>query len=470
MDLHICVTNKKATFVKRYGEIVCGNNDYRLVFTFDEAWDDYTEKTARFIWNGQYFDVEFTGNICAVPVITNTDQCEVGVYAGDLRTTTRAIIPCVKSILCSAVVPNPGTGQHYSNEAKAAADRAETAESNAKNSENQAKASETVAKTSEIIAVNAADRAEAILGNAERTDARISRNDKRITNLEQGLVPDPFEVDASSAYMKIVPTRALPYAEVAKVGGTNAKVTEVRSASANLLRPFNTEPVTENGITMQYLPDEDCYLFNGSLPRNEEVHFYAPYHITTEYRRTLEVGAFYVSGAFDDAGGGAIWIDDDFHEDGGIVGFSADLPTESYYVESGSNIGPSHGEFEVSFYFWGGEGRGTMYLDNYKVRVHFKYAETESTEYAGAYNPNLDSLKIPAEVQALPDYGKTDTYIEWRDDGRFFVTPDGETDISHLLPEDNFIRVEGGGTITAVNEHGLAAPTEIIYQMKEATV
>ena len=38
------------------------------------------------------------------------------------------------------------------------------------------------------------------------------------------------------------------------------------------------------------------------------------------------------------------------------------------------------------------------------------------------------------------------------------------TDISHLLPEDNFIQVEGGGTITAVNEYGLAAPTEIIYQ------
>lgn len=39
-------------------------------------------------------------------------------------------------------------------------------------------------------------------------------------------------------------------------------------------------------------------------------------------------------------------------------------------------------------------------------------------------------------------------------------------DISHLLPDDNFIRVEGGGTITAVNEYGLAAPTEIIYQME----
>lgn len=37
------------------------------------------------------------------------------------------------------------------------------------------------------------------------------------------------------------------------------------------------------------------------------------------------------------------------------------------------------------------------------------------------------------------------------------------------LPDDNFIEVEGGGTVTAVNEHELAAPTKIEYQLKEAT-
>lgn len=37
------------------------------------------------------------------------------------------------------------------------------------------------------------------------------------------------------------------------------------------------------------------------------------------------------------------------------------------------------------------------------------------------------------------------------------------------LPDDNFIEVEGGGTITAVNEYALAAPTKIEYQLKEAT-
>ena len=43
------------------------------------------------------------------------------------------------------------------------------------------------------------------------------------------------------------------------------------------------------------------------------------------------------------------------------------------------------------------------------------------------------------------------------------------TDISAILSDDNFIEVEGGGIVTAVNEDKLAAPTKIEYQLKEAT-
>ena len=43
-------------------------------------------------------------------------------------------------------------------------------------------------------------------------------------------------------------------------------------------------------------------------------------------------------------------------------------------------------------------------------------------------------------------------------------------DISDLISEDNFIGVEGGGTVTAVNEHSLAVPSEITYMLKEVTV
>ena len=44
------------------------------------------------------------------------------------------------------------------------------------------------------------------------------------------------------------------------------------------------------------------------------------------------------------------------------------------------------------------------------------------------------------------------------------------TNISDILPADNFIEVEGGGTITAVNEYGFAVPSDITYQIKGAKI
>jgi len=118
--LHISVLDKKATYLSRDGDIVCGNSDYVIEFAFDAEWNGYTEKVARFIWNGQYKDVEFTGTSCAAPIITNASEVEVGVYAGELSTTTPAVIGCQKSILCKSVVPGtdtisilPGGLQHF---------------------------------------------------------------------------------------------------------------------------------------------------------------------------------------------------------------------------------------------------------------------------------------------------------------------------------------------------------------------
>lgn len=79
--------------------IVCGNSDYVAVFDFDAEWDAYEVKTARFIWGGTYTDVAFTGNECPVPVILDAVSVLVGVYAGDLHTTTAAAVGVRRSIL-----------------------------------------------------------------------------------------------------------------------------------------------------------------------------------------------------------------------------------------------------------------------------------------------------------------------------------------------------------------------------------
>lgn len=102
--IHIAVQDKIATKTDRT-VYICGNSDFVIDFDFDEEWDDYPEKTARFKHNGEYADVEFSGSRCPVPRITNTYFFEVGVYAGDLRTTTPARVPAKKSILCGDDIP-----------------------------------------------------------------------------------------------------------------------------------------------------------------------------------------------------------------------------------------------------------------------------------------------------------------------------------------------------------------------------
>ena len=102
-DLHISVNDKIAKFTTRDGYIVCGNSDYRIKFAFDSEWEEYPNRTARFIWNGQHKDVEFTGDTVTVPILSNTKQLIVGVYADDISTTA-VVIPCVLSVLCEGSI------------------------------------------------------------------------------------------------------------------------------------------------------------------------------------------------------------------------------------------------------------------------------------------------------------------------------------------------------------------------------
>jgi hypothetical protein len=77
--------------------------------------------------------VEFEGNTCQVPVISNADKCYVGVYAGEapvdveMLSTTRATIPCQRSVRCGTPPAGNGTGENYTNEARGYAAEAKEA-------------------------------------------------------------------------------------------------------------------------------------------------------------------------------------------------------------------------------------------------------------------------------------------------------------------------------------------------------
>lgn len=98
-EIRISVRNKIA-LNRENDTYVCGNSDYRVVFDFDEEWDAYHVKTARFKYNGVYQEVVFTGNACAVPIIQDARMIHVGVYAGNISTSTPAVVIASRSILC----------------------------------------------------------------------------------------------------------------------------------------------------------------------------------------------------------------------------------------------------------------------------------------------------------------------------------------------------------------------------------
>lgn len=109
--INITITDKVAQ-VQGDPQIVCGNSDYTAAFTFDAEWSPYTAKTARFnfVRNGirQYYDVLFEGGSCAVPVLDDTYEVEIGVYAGDIHTTTPARVTCARSATSGAAEhPDP---------------------------------------------------------------------------------------------------------------------------------------------------------------------------------------------------------------------------------------------------------------------------------------------------------------------------------------------------------------------------
>ena len=217
MILNVDVVNKIATFQKRGGCIVCGNNDYQIRFTFDSEWSEFPTKTARFITNGQFTDVDFTGDYCAVPILYDTTEVEVGVYAGELKTTTSAFIGCYRSILCEVAKPSEGNDRTYANEAKEAADRAEAAAEEATERVEEAvrfstDKVETSTKEAAERAESAVVKAEEAADRAELAGGGISAEvDNRLKALEQWMNSETYE--EMTAKLSVNPSGSKEYGD-----------------------------------------------------------------------------------------------------------------------------------------------------------------------------------------------------------------------------------------------------------------
>lgn len=110
--IEVEIKNKKAVRTNETA-YVCDNSDFTVVFSFDEEWNEFDIKTARFAYDDKYQDIVFTGSECPMPIISNTKLISVGVFAGDLHTTTPAVVVANKSILGASGTPEPPSEDVY---------------------------------------------------------------------------------------------------------------------------------------------------------------------------------------------------------------------------------------------------------------------------------------------------------------------------------------------------------------------
>ena len=103
-DINITVAHKVA--VSDTQSIVCDNSDYTVHWALDEEWSAYDAKTMRTIYmDGTYEDKVFSGADIALPVCTVPGAVQIGLFAGDIRTSRVAILRALPSVRSAAGAP-----------------------------------------------------------------------------------------------------------------------------------------------------------------------------------------------------------------------------------------------------------------------------------------------------------------------------------------------------------------------------
>lgn len=104
-NITIKIRDKIAT-VEGSPVIVCGNDGYKAIFDTDAEWSAYEILTMRICWtdtfSGQprHTDVPYIRSMgyADIPAIADAYEVQIGLYAGDIRTTTPARVPCERCI------------------------------------------------------------------------------------------------------------------------------------------------------------------------------------------------------------------------------------------------------------------------------------------------------------------------------------------------------------------------------------
>lgn len=112
-QIHIEVKDKIATLKSIDFQLVGGNSDYEVVFDFDKDWANHETKTAVFVFGEDAVKKPFEGNVCEGVAIEGSTVCYIGVFTGDVITTSYAEIPVTLSITDIGGKPRQPTKDEY---------------------------------------------------------------------------------------------------------------------------------------------------------------------------------------------------------------------------------------------------------------------------------------------------------------------------------------------------------------------
>ena len=303
-----------------------------------------------------------------------------------------------------------------------------------------------------------------ITNKVNANSGRISNLEGRVSNLEARISQEDFVEDSEIAYVKDVPTNALPYAEIVKIGGMtykdgntlkSAPVTEVESVGANILPyPYVSKAPTINGITFTDNGD-------GTITANGTATGQAYFVL---FQGVFPIGKYFLSGAPKD-GLTTTFI---YFSNGNY---------SLYKVDNGSGVAIDvTTEEKISVVI-------NISKDTVVNNAVFKPMLVKGTT-ALPYRPfTKNILPIPEEVQAIEGYGQSNpdnaeeyNYIDLKNE-RFAAHGHIEGGVWRAYDSvqytpiklDGFIGVEGGGTLTFKNEYEFAVPSEVEYYINAAS-
>lgn len=184
--INVTVRNRIAT-AQRWQCIICGNSDYIVDFDLDDEWNDMPNKVAVFVTNTcgnicgniRHERVLFDGSTCGIPVLRGVNMVDIGIEAGDIRTTTPAHVKCEACITDRAGMPQEPENNVYgqilamttdiAQAATAAAEQAESAQTAASAAASSAQTTRTAASAAASSAQTAQECAQAMAGTFDFT-------------------------------------------------------------------------------------------------------------------------------------------------------------------------------------------------------------------------------------------------------------------------------------------------------------